>query len=125
VRIQIVDDDRAIAATLKEFLDSIGHECEVYTDPVLALSCHATGHFHVVLTDLRMPHLDGLKLMDYLSAIDSSALLIVMTGQADIGCASACKKRGVYAYFTKPIDLRRLVNVLEQAERDLTVRSGH
>ncbi|MCE5271435.1 response regulator [bacterium] len=123
MRIQIIDDDRAIASTLKEFLDSIGHECRVYTNPVLALSEHEAGHFQVVLTDLRMPHLDGLSLMDRLSAIDSSAFLIAMTGQTDVGSAVACKDRGVYAYFTKPIDLRRLVNVLGQAERDLTVRS--
>jgi two-component system, NtrC family, nitrogen regulation response regulator NtrX len=124
VRIQIIDDERAIALTLKEFLESLGYECEAFTDPRRALERHCETNFEVVLTDLRMPGMDGIQLMGRLAARSSAPVMIAMTGHAGMENAMACLDCGAYAYFTKPLDLRRLVSILRDLEKSIAGRSA-
>lgn len=119
MRILIIDDERAIAQTLKEFVESLGYECEAFTDPRQALARHGETHFEVVLTDLRMPWIDGIQLMGRLAAGSSAPVMIAMTGHAGMESAMTCLECGAYAYFTKPLDLRRLVGTLRKVEQEL------
>jgi len=122
VRIQIIDDEKAIAQTLKEFLESLGYECEAFTDPRKALERHGETHFDVVLTDLRMPWIDGFQLMSILAAGSPAPVMIAMTGHSGLENAMACLDCGAYAYFTKPLDLRWLYSILSNLEQKIAAK---
>ena len=123
MRIQIIDDEAPIAGALGDFLTSLGYDCRIYTDPRLAVSDYDRERFEVVITDLLMPGLDGIAVLDRIIAAYPGAMVIAMTGFADTESAVACLNHGAYAYFRKPLDLRRLCNTLKRAEKELLVSS--
>lgn len=124
LRIQIIDDELPIARTLSDFLTSLGNKCEVFCNPIQAVEEYKREKYDVVITDLRMPGLDGIQVLDRIISGRPEALVIAMTGYADTDSAVACLDRGAYAYFRKPLDLRRLLNTLKRAESELLESGG-
>jgi len=71
----------------------------------------------IVLTDLRMPEMDGLELMARIKEIDSSAVVIMMSGHADVDNALASLKLGAFDYLTKPFKVDQLMAAIERASK--------
>jgi DNA-binding NtrC family response regulator len=114
-RILIVDDEANARAALSEILREEGYSTETAADGFKALGKLEEFVPDVVLTDLKMPGLDGIGLMEKAQATRSDATFVVMTAFGSISNAVEAVKKGAYNYLTKPLDFTVLAVVVERA----------
>ena len=114
-RILIVDDEANARSALSEILREDGYTTETAADGFKALGKLQEFQPDVVLTDLKMPGLDGIGLMEKAQATQSDATFVVMTAFGSIGSAVEAVKKGAYNYLTKPLDFSVLAVVVERA----------
>jgi two-component system C4-dicarboxylate transport response regulator DctD len=101
-KILLVEDNLAFRAALADSFAIAGLEVEVHDDGKSALASLSTTLPGVVVTDLRMPRLDGNDLFDAILALDRELPVILMTGHGDIAMAVAALKRGAFDFVAKP-----------------------
>ena len=108
----IVDDERALALTLKTALSRSGYRCSVCTDGTSALQLYDRDPADVVVTDRKMPGMDGIELMRQLHQRKPRLPVILITAYANIASAVQAMRDGAFDYLAKPFDndeLRALV----------------
>ena len=98
----IVDDKREMADMLAEALADEGYQVTPTSSPRKALELLAADRFDAVVTDLRMPDVDGLALLTASRQSDPYRPVIVMTGYGAIETAIESIRRGAFHYLTKP-----------------------
>ncbi|HEX6243681.1 MAG TPA: sigma-54 dependent transcriptional regulator, partial [Polyangiales bacterium] len=117
-RVLVVDDEANARNALAELLRDEGYVTEVAADGQHALRVLETFDADVVLTDLKMPVMDGLKLLELGRARLPHAAFVVMTAFGSIETAVEAIKRGAENYLTKPLDLDAVsVHVLRATEK--------
>ena len=112
--VHVVDDDPAVRDSLRVLLASAGFPVQTY-DSAVAFLATATGHAGCVLTDVRMPEMDGLELQQRLSQRNIHLPVIVMTGQGDIPLAVRAMKAGAVDFLEKPFDDATLLDAVRRA----------
>jgi len=121
-RILVVDDEANAREALAELLEDEGYETETAADGEKALAAMQTFRPNVVLTDLKMPNLDGIGLLEKGRAASPSTAFVVMTAFASIETAVDAIKKGAENYLTKPLDLRAVTALVDRAmEKSLLV----
>jgi DNA-binding NtrC family response regulator len=124
-RILIVDDEANARAALSEILHEDGYVTETAADGFKALGKLSEFEPDVVLTDLKMPGLDGIGLMEKGRELLPGAVFVVMTAFGTIGSAVDAVKRGADNYLTKPLDFDALAAIVERAmEKSRLVREN-
>ena len=103
-RVLIVDDEANARTALAEILRDEGFVTETAADGFKALGKLEDFHPDVILTDLKMPGLDGLGLLEKAKELAPDATVLVMTAYGTIGSAVDAVKRGAENYLTKPLD---------------------
>ena len=124
-RILVVDDEANAREALAELLADEGYEVQTAADGQKAL--HALTQFDpdVVLTDLKMPNIDGIELLEQARPILPHATFVVMTAFGTIDTAVEAIKRGAESYLTKPVDLGALSAIIGRAiERSALAREA-
>ncbi len=102
-RILVVDDEVGMREGCRRILAAENYEVETAEDGQAALEkFKAAGGFDVVISDLKMPRMGGMDLIEALHVIDEDALLLVITAYATIDTAVDATKRGAYGYIPKP-----------------------
>lgn len=110
----IVDDDKLTRETLAgAFADT--YRVLIARNGVEALACLAAGRVDLVLSDLQMPDMDGLALMERLADLEDPPATIFVTGHATVESAVRAMQLGAHDYVTKPIHLDRLALLLDKA----------
>jgi len=105
----IVDDESVAQENLGYFFDRQGFTVEMAGNGQEALNIMSSEPaFDIVLTDLKMDQMDGLELLDHLSAIAPDTSVIMITGYATIPSAVDALRRGATHYLAKPVNLREL-----------------
>ncbi len=112
--IHVVDDDEAVRDSLRILLESNGHAVRTYPSAALFLE-DAGATLGCVLTDVRMPDMDGLALQRRLNERGLHLPVIVMTGQGDIAVAVRAMKAGALDFLEKPFDDDDLLAAVERA----------
>ncbi len=114
-RILIVDDEANARAALSEILRDEGYATETAADGFKALGKLEDFIPDVILTDLKMPGLDGIAFMEKARSAAPGAVFVVMTAFGTIQSAVAAVKKGAENYLTKPLDFDALAAVVERA----------
>ena len=114
-RILIVDDEANARAALSEILRDDGYATETAADGFKALGKLEEFSPDVILTDLKMPGLDGIAFMEKAKSAAPGAVFIVMTAFGTINSAVLAVKKGAENYLTKPLDFETLSAVIERA----------
>lgn len=104
-RILIVDDEEDIRAVLSTYLSRINYVTETAIDGHEALQKYLEGEYDLVISDMVMPRMDGLELLQRIRKADPDALFIMITGFPTIETAVRAIKDGAYDYITKPFNL--------------------
>jgi two-component system nitrogen regulation response regulator NtrX len=108
-KILIIDDEKAIRRTIREILEFEKYTVDEAEDGQVGLDMALKGNYDVILSDIKMPKLDGTELLSKLMASGTNASLIMMSGHGSIETALDCVKKGAFDYLAKPIDLNRLL----------------
>ncbi len=114
-RILIVDDEANARGALSEILREEGYETETAADGFKALGKLATFPADLILTDLKMPGLDGIGLLREVRSASPTAVVVVMTAFGTIDSAVEAIKLGADNYLTKPLQPEALVAVVARA----------
>jgi two-component system response regulator GlrR len=114
-RILLVDDDPDLLKLLSIRLTSAGYHVELASSAEQALANIALARPRVVITDLRMPGMDGMALFQHLHTKDPSLPVILLTAHGTIPDAVQATQCGVFAYLTKPYDPKALLQLIERA----------
>jgi len=114
-KILVVDDDANARASLAEFLRSEGYDVETAADGFKALPKLNDFAPDLLLTDLQMPGLDGLGLLEKALEAEFEPAVVMMTSHGGIESAVAAMRAGASDYLSKPLNLDELVILLERA----------
>jgi len=113
--IALIDDDKDFRAALQERLTLDGYVVQAYASAETALKRLDAGFPGVVVSDLRMPGLDGRGLLSRLQAMDSELPVVMITGHGDIAEAVDAMAQGAYDFVAKPFAFERLSASLGRA----------
>ncbi|MDY6975658.1 MAG: sigma 54-interacting transcriptional regulator [Pseudomonadota bacterium] len=111
----LVDDDKSLLRLLTIRLEGEGYNVTAVEDGQSALKKLQNDNFDVVLSDLRMPGLDGLSLFEEIMGIRKDIPVILMTAHGTIADAVAATQRGVFGFLPKPVDHDELRALLQKA----------
>ncbi len=117
--ILLVEDEPSILALFCEALRSRGHRITTATDGLSALALVDSRVFDVVISDVRLPRVNGLDLFHRARVVTPRSRFIVMTAYGRVEDAVNLMKEGAFDYLTKPVDLSELLQSLERVEREL------
>jgi two-component system response regulator AtoC len=121
-RILIVDDDSSIRETFVDYLSNSGYDVRAVGSGEEALGSWAQFEPSLVITDVRMPGMSGLDLLERVRALDEDADVLVITAFEDMETAVAAMKAGAYDYLVKPLDLDQVDLVVGRCFRDRSLR---
>ncbi len=122
--IHVIDDDDGVRQSLAFLLSSAGFAVRVYDSATRFLSALSTVQPGCIVTDIRMPGMDGLELQGRLAALGSGLPMIVMTGHADVPLAVRAMKAGAVDFIEKPFDDEVMIAAIHAA-LDLYEMTGH
>lgn len=119
-KILVIDDEKAIRRSIREILEFEKHQVEEAEEGQMALNMALKNNYDLILSDIKMPKLDGIELLQKLMDSSISSAVIMMSGHGTIETAVDAVKIGAYDFLAKPIDLNRLLvsvrNALEKNE---------
>lgn len=114
-KILIVDDERSIRNTLKDILEVESYQVDVVESGIEALDLIKENNYDVVFSDIKMPQMDGVELLQKIKVNNPEMPIIMISGHGTIETAVDCIKKGAYDFIEKPIDLNRLLIVVRNA----------
>ncbi|WP_149274528.1 sigma-54-dependent transcriptional regulator [Pareuzebyella sediminis] len=111
----IIEDDSAFCQMLQKFLTKRNYEVMASFSASDAQEKFKNNHFDVILTDLRLPDYDGIKLLTDIKTVSPKTQVILMTGYAEVGSAVNAMKKGAFDYISKPFTPDEIVMIIENA----------
>jgi len=109
-KILVVDDDKSQALLISSYLTKHGYEVVTVLDPIEGMRRLLTDEFKLVITDLMMPHIDGISFAEKIHAIERMKELpiIMVTAYASEELSEKSMRRGVALMLSKPLNLSKL-----------------
>jgi len=124
LNILLVDDEPDLRASLGDVLRDEGHAVDVAGDGETAMARLAARPFHLVVTDVRLPKVDGLTLLRRIRRDFPATEVLLMTAYGTIGDAVSAMKDEAVDYLTKPFDIGTLVTAVERVADRCRARVG-
>jgi len=123
-RVLVIDDEPAIQSILKETLELSGFLCEVAGSGKEGLrKLRGKDTFHLVITDIRLPDISGLDVLDLIGRKYPFVPVIIITGFATIESTKEAMRRGAVDYIPKPFTTGAVVSAVDRAIRSSQIRS--
>ena len=113
-RVLVVDDEKVIREILADFLTLEGFQVTTAPDGVAALERLDNANFNMVISDLKMPNMGGLELLEQIQAYHKNLLTVIMTGFGTVETAIEAMKKGAYDYILKPFKVEEVVHIVHR-----------
>jgi len=112
---------------MAEFISGLGHHVVESTDGLKALKILKKDKIHLVLSDIRMPRMDGQELLNEIKKSQKlkDIVVVLITGHGDIKSAVEAMRNGAYDYLQKPINVKELSIVIDRINEYLILRQEH
>ena len=114
-RVYVIDDDEAMRDSLNFLLDSANYKVTLFETALAFLDALPNLEFGCVVSDVRMPGLDGIELLKRMKAGHSAFPIVIMTGHGDVPLAVEAMKLGAVDFLEKPFEDDRLIGMIEMA----------
>tara|TARA_R110002072_G_scaffold265169_2_gene424082 strand:+ start:83 stop:1459 length:1377 start_codon:yes stop_codon:yes gene_type:complete len=114
-RIVVVDDEQDMRASISQWLSLSGFAPETYASAEEALGALNPDFAGIVVTDIRMPGMDGMAFLKRLMGMDASLPVILITGHGDVPMAVEAMRLGAYDFLEKPFDPERMTELARNA----------
>jgi DNA-binding NtrC family response regulator len=119
-KIPIVDDETPIRRTLRDILEFEGYEVDEAVDGLECVAKVQKEKYDVVITDIKMPKMDGIEALERLQILSPETPVIMVSGHGTIDTAVEAVKKGAFDFISKPPDLNRMLitvrNALDRSE---------
>ena len=113
--VAIIDDEADMRGSIAQWLNLTGFEAKPYASAEAALKEIRADFPGVVISDIRMPGMDGMALLKRFQAIDPSLPVVMITGHGDVALAVDAMRGGAYDFIEKPFDPERLADIVKRA----------
>jgi response regulator RpfG family c-di-GMP phosphodiesterase len=113
-RVLVVDDEKVIREILSDFLTMEGYVVRAVEDGAAALKELRLRHYDLVISDLKMPNIGGLELLEKIASENLNVLTVIMTGFGTVETAIEAMKKGAYDYILKPFKVEEVVHVVQR-----------
>ncbi len=125
MKIAIVDDEKDMRQSISQWLALSGFETETYDSAEAALKVIGSDYAGVVVSDIRMPGIDGMQFLKKLMGVDSALPVIMITGHGDVPMAVEAMRLGAFDFLEKPFNPDRMTELAKRASnsRRLTLDS--
>jgi EAL domain-containing protein (putative c-di-GMP-specific phosphodiesterase class I) len=115
--ILLVDDEESLVRSIRRALTAAGYEVSTASDGRRAVDLLADATYDTILSDIDMPRMNGIQLLQAVRQRDVDVPVILMTGAPDLSTAVQAVAHGAFSYLTKPIDMADLREVVSRAVR--------
>ena len=116
-KVYVIDDDEAMRDSLNFLLDSASYEVTLFDSALKFLDALPGLAFGCVVSDVRMPGLDGIELLKRMKADHCTFPIVIMTGHGDVPLAVEAMKLGAVDFLEKPFEDDRLIGMIDAALR--------
>ncbi len=113
-RVLIVEDEPTDRVILAKLLERMGHEVYVASDGEEAFKTYLKNSIEIIITDLNMPHVDGLEFIEAVLALFPEAVIIAVSGKGQILLDEA-ERAGAFMALSKPVDPQELRKAIAEA----------
>ena len=120
MKVAIIDDERDMRLSITQWLSLSGYEPESFASAEDALASINSNYPGVVISDIKMPGMDGMMLLKKIMAQDSGLPVILITGHGDVPMAVKAMRLGAFNFLEKPFepeDLTKLIKLAAQKRR--------
>lgn len=117
-RVLLIDDDSECLNVISKALTLFGYPNEKFSDPRAAIVAFRSEKFDVVITDYKMPEMNGFEVLEEVKRHAPSTHVIILTGYADKSNAISALNSGAYAFFAKPLNLKSLIGKISEIEKE-------
>jgi len=122
-KILIVDDEPDMLKLLSMILrEKTSYEITTTNNPMEAIELVKQGGFDLVISDLKMPVLDGMEIIDAVKKVDEDIPVIIITAFASVESASEAIQKGGFDFITKPFRKEQILFTIDKAFKWLTVQ---
>ncbi len=125
IRALVIDNDAAHAETMADSLARVGYECAVATTGAEGAALLGKEPFEIVVSDLKMPDVGGLEILSLCKEKLPDAEVILVTGHGTVQSAVEAMQQGAFNYLLKPLDLKQLRAVVDNAARNQHLRRAN
>jgi two-component system response regulator HydG len=125
IKVLVIDDDAAHADAVADSLARVGYDCTVATSAADGVAMLSRDAFEVIVTDLRMKDATGLDVLAQAKEVLPDAEVIVVTGHGTVQSAVEAMQQGAFNYLLKPLDLKQLRAVVDNAARNQHLRRAN
>ena len=115
MRALVIDDEQIVLDSVKKILEPEDYDVDVSLDSRVGLELALTNNYDVVLTDIRMPYIGGMRVLRDIKRAKPSLPVIIITGYATVKSAVQAMKLGATDYIEKPFTPEELVNAVRRA----------
>ena len=102
--IMIIEDDEGLSRLISDILSDDGHNVTVFNDPYRAVAEFGHERFSLVITDVKMPKMDGIEVLDHVKRIDPNVPVIIITAHATVDVSIQALRKGAEDLITKPFE---------------------
>jgi heterodisulfide reductase subunit A-like polyferredoxin/CheY-like chemotaxis protein len=120
----VVDDEKIVRDSMKEWLMEEGYPVETAESAARALELLETGDFKAMLTDIKMPGMDGVTLLTRAKEIQPDLAVVMMTAYAAVDTAVEAMKQGALDYLVKPFDPDAVLLMVDRIYKDAVAKNA-
>ncbi len=114
LNICIVEDEEILRVSLKDDLLDAGYSVTDFENPIKALEHFKKKNCDVIISDIRLPEMNGLELLSKIKSINPNVFVIMMTAFGSVETAVEAMKKGAFDYITKPFDKEELLLIIDR-----------
>lgn len=117
-RVLVIDDEEIVRISCRKCLTPEGYEVDVAANGADGLRLTRENPYDLILTDLKMPDMDGMEFLMTMKEIQPEAKVIMITGYSTVEHAEEARRRGAYNYIEKPFTPDTLITAVKEAFGD-------
>lgn len=114
MNILLIDDDLSCLRSLSYILESFGHKCDNFTNPLEAIESYKIKKHDLIITDVIMEQMSGIGLLKEIHSINSNSKVIILTAYNEEDIISNTFDNKAFAFFTKPLDFNRFMDIISE-----------
>lgn len=114
-KVFLVDDDKDLRDATQQWLELAGYEVDSFSDAPAALACLKADMNVVIITDVKMPKMDGMAFLEHLTTLDRDLPVVLISAHGDVQMAVEAMRQGAYDFIEKPYAPEQLLDLLLRA----------